>query len=415
MATANLEYVLKKIRKQFEDGDYSPVTLIGKAGIGTTEALSGLAREMGIGFSELRLSIYQESDLVGNPYLGTSSEGLRQLQTSGIVVANGDAALMTKHAHTTLLPPSDDPNPGILLLDEVTSASRGMRTAAYQLLDKSRKLGEYKLPEKWMIVACGNGPDDGGNFVGMEAAFLSRGMAWRVEPNASVWTRWAVKNNVNPTIIAYIKFDPSKIYCVDPDDPYAMIVCPRNWTKLSVVLNNMEKRSPSGIVEDKEDLELTAAGCVGAQEGPSFSAFYYYNKEVVSPQDIIDGKVDPRRMMSLSREVVYITAQKVTDLLKKLIESSQSNISNSAMDLDKLLNSTSDADPKVIDKVANTINFFINLTKIGFKTDVVVGIISDIAQSIKAEVLFPIITSERFIKATPDFEEFIKENSIIVN
>ena len=143
MRSASLERVLRQIKDQLEDEDYTPVSIIGKSGIGKTEGISGLARELGIGFKEVRLSHYQESDLIGLPY-----------------IENG----VTKHAPTDLLPPSDDEGQGILLLDEVTSSQKNMRSAVYQLMDSSRKLGQYKMPKRWLIVACGNGPQDGGDF-----------------------------------------------------------------------------------------------------------------------------------------------------------------------------------------------------------------------------------------------------------
>ena len=119
MRSADLERILRQIRNQLEDEDYTPVSIIGKSGIGKTESIASLAKELNIGFKELRLSHYQESDLIGLPY-----------------VENG----VTKHAPADLFPPSDDPNQGILLLDEVTSSQKSMRSAVYQLMDSSRKL-----------------------------------------------------------------------------------------------------------------------------------------------------------------------------------------------------------------------------------------------------------------------------------
>ena len=137
MRTAALRQITAQIRHQLEDGDYTPITLLGKSGIGKTESIQDLAEDLGIGFVELRLSHYQESDLIGLPYI--------------------DACGKTRHAVSDLLPDEADEGQGILLLDEVTSAPKSMRSAVYQLLDAGRRLGEYKLPDKWLVVACGNG------------------------------------------------------------------------------------------------------------------------------------------------------------------------------------------------------------------------------------------------------------------
>ena len=66
-----------------------------------------------------------------------------------------------------------------------------MRAAAYQLLDGQRALGNYKLPEKWICVGLGNGPDDGGVFNGAEAALFTRCYGFRVAPNLESFKEYA--------------------------------------------------------------------------------------------------------------------------------------------------------------------------------------------------------------------------------
>lgn len=379
MRTATLERVLRQIRQQLEDEDYTPVSIIGKAGIGKTESIAALAANLGIGFKELRLSHYQESDLVGLPY-----------------IENG----VTKHAPSDILPPSDDKGQGILLLDEVTSSKTSMRSAVYQLMDSSRKLGQYKLPEKWLIVACGNGPDDGGDFKGIEAAFMSRGFCWRVEPNLETWKRWALKKGVHPTVIAFLSFRPDRLHVMDPDARYDMIACPRNWVKLSTQLYNMEKRTPNGIITDDEDLEFSSAGCVGANCGPSFAAFYRHNKEVINPQDIIDGKVKPEAMATMSDEILYITAQNLVHLLKSEIANHKAGTS-------------SGVDADCMRKVANTINWVISLNEHGTRIDVAITIITDLV-SAAGDSLAQLIIDPEFDEACPNFIEWCDANKVII-
>lgn len=379
MRSADLERILRQIRNQLEDEDYTPVSIIGKSGIGKTESISSLAKELNIGFKELRLSHYQESDLIGLPY-----------------VENG----VTKHAPADLFPPSDDPNQGILLLDEVTSSQKSMRSAVYQLMDSSRKLGQYILPKRWLIVACGNGPSDGGDFRGIEAAFMSRGFCWRVEPNLSTWKHWALKKGIHPTVVAYLSFRPDKLHVMDPDAKYDMIACPRNWAKLSTQLINMEKRTSNGIITDDEDLEFSAAGCVGAECGPGFAAFYRYNKDVIDPQDIIDGKVDPSKMANVTDEVLYITAQNLVHLLKKDIDSHKSD-------------TISGVDNECLMRVANTLNWVQSLTKNGVRLDVAITIITDLVAA-TGDGLGQIILSPEIDEACPSFIEWCLDNKIVL-
>lgn len=295
MKTVPLSRVVKQVKMQLATEDYSPVVVIGKSGIGKTECMAELAHELEIGFKELRLSHYQESDLVGLPYI----EGGK-----------------TKHAETDLLPDSNDPNQGILLLDEITSAPKSMRSAVYQLMDSSRKLGQYVLPKRWLIVCCGNGPDDGGDFRGIEPALMSRGRCMRVEENLEAWKAWAIRKGIHPIVVAYISFSPDSLHVMDLDKPNDMIACPRNWVKLSTQITNMEKMA-GGIITDEEDLEFSACSCVGEKCGPSFVAFYRHNKSVVNTDDIIEGKVDPSVTDTLDTEVMYIIIQNIISAVKK--------------------------------------------------------------------------------------------------
>lgn len=378
MRPATIERVLRQIRQQLEDEDYSPVSIIGKSGIGKTESIAGLAKELGIGFKEVRLSHYQESDLIGLPY-----------------VENG----ITKHAPTDLLPPSDDEGQGILLLDEITSSQKNMRSAVYQLMDSSRKLGQYKMPKRWLIVACGNGPQDGGDFRGIEAAFMSRGFCWRVEPNLQAWKHWALQAGVHPTVVAYLTFEPEKLHSMDPDAPYDMIACPRNWTKLSTQLFNMEKRTTGGIITDDEDLEFSSAGCVGANNGPSFAAFYRYNKEVISPEDIIEGKVDPKRMVNVTDEVLYITAQNLVHLMAEEVKMGADNSDVGVND-------------KCLKKICNLMNWTVSLHKVGVRLDVAITIITDLASALGTK-FSSVLLSDEFDEVCPDFLKFCMDNSIL--
>ena len=380
MRSTTLERVLRQIKQQLEDDDYTPVTIIGKSGIGKTESIAGLAKELGIGFKELRLSHYQESDLVGLPY-----------------IENG----VTRHAPTDLLPPSDDPNKGILLLDEITSSQKSMRSAVYQLMDSSRKLGQYKLPEKWLIVACGNGPQDGGDFRGIEAAFMSRGFCCRVEPNLAVWKSWALKAGVHPTVIAYLTFMPEKLHCMNVENPFDMIACPRNWTKLSIQLSNMEKRIKGGVILDEDDLEFSAAVCVGATEGPSFAAFYRYNREVIDPQDILDGKIKPERMSNVTDEILYITAQNIVHLAAEEVKQHKAD-------------TESGVDATCLKKIANLMNWCQSLPKAGVRLDVALTIITDLASAL-GPYFIAIITTDEFDEACPEFTEFCIDNAVVID
>lgn len=376
MKTVTLNRVLEQVKFQLRMGDYSPIIVIGKSGIGKTESLSELAKDLKIGFVELRLSHYDLSDLIGLPY-----------------VENG----RTKHAETNLFPDSKDKNAGILLLDEVTSAPKNMRSAVYQLLDSSRKLGEYKLPEKWLIVCCGNGPDDGGDFRGIEPALLSRGRCMRVEEDLNSWKKWAVAHNVHPTVIAYLSFSPISLHVMDPDKPNDMIACPRNWVKLSTQLNNMEKIKGGKLTtaEDEEDLEFAACCCVGESNGPGFVSFYKYSDQAITVEDIVKGNVPASALSNMRTETMYIITQNIAKYIKDVLNRGRVG---------------GDYTDEAIKEVAKIFKWIIEVGE-KVRLDLTATAIQELGNTVPD--LVSICIDDRFSELCPEFTEFTLKNDIV--
>lgn len=374
MKTVPLSRVIKQIKFQLMNEDYTPVVVIGKSGVGKTESMAALAKEMDIGFVELRLSHYQESDLIGLPYITSENR--------------------TSHAMTELFPDTNDEGQGILLLDEITSSQKSMRSAVYQLTDSSRKLGQYKLPERWLVVCCGNGPEDGGDFRGIEPALMSRGRCMRVEEDLDAWKDWAIKKGVHPIVVAFLSFMPDNLHVMDLDRPNDMIACPRNWVKLSMQLTNMEKMS-GGIITNDDDLEFAACCCVGERCGPNFVSFYRYNKSVINAEDIMEGKISVNQAEGLDTEVMYIVVQNLIALIKKELQN----------------NKTKDYfTDKAVNKVANVCNWLIEVGR-QVKLDFAIMALQDLVNHVPE--FKSLVLNDEFDTACPDLLEFASENSVV--
>lgn len=292
MKSINIEKFIQLIKEQLEDGDLTPIIGIGKSGIGKTVGICELAKKMGIGYCELRLVTLTQTDMLGLPMV----EGGR-----------------TTYASNELLPDEQrDGEIGILVLDEITSAERNTRAAAFQLLDSKRALGNYKLPPKWLVVCLGNGESDGGVFNGMELAFLNRCRCWRVEPALTDWKHWATENGVNEAVTGFVSFQPEMLHKFDPDEPASVFPSPRSWEALSKKLNSRENKKGSKL--DGESVELYASGCVGQECGVRFAAFYEYNKKIINAEDVLAGTASTD-LGNVEPEVKYMLVASITKLL----------------------------------------------------------------------------------------------------
>lgn len=379
MMEISMDTFLNEIRADLEDEIYDPIIGIGKSGIGKTMGIHELTQELGIGFCELRLVTMTEIDILGIP--------------------KEDANGRTTYAANSLLPDEKrDGERGILVLDEITSAQSTVRAAAYQLLDSKRALGEYKLPKHWKIVALGNGIDDGGVFQGMEAAFLSRATCYRIEPNADVWVKWAIKHGINSSVIAYIRWRPENIHVFNPDEIASIFPCPRSWTALATKLTRREKRNKAvknnGATLDVDDVELYAAGAIGVDLASDFASFYAYNEDTLSAEDILSGKANPAALSNMRPEVVHLTIQSLTKQVTKELDEGRTGVG--------------EFKKECVTRVVNCLRWAMKSNKL----DYTLILFNDLA-STSDKFTEMALACDEFDEQLPEFMEYAQKNNVV--
>lgn len=299
LPTVTVEEFTTIVRMQFNENNTRPIFGLGKGGIGKTESIADLARkELNVGYIDIRLLMYSEVDLKGIPYPNAE-------HTSTVWLQND------------ILPREErDGKRGILVFDEITSCSRSVRTAAYQLLNE-RKLGEYVLPEGWIIVCLGNGEDDGGDFQGMEGNFANRCAIFNVSPNLDAWKEWAYQSGVNYLVLAYVSWRPSDLHTYNPESETEMLFAsPRSWKAVSDILN----MHPYNKNDTINNIRIIAN--VGSRVGNQFTAFCKYKESAVEPSDILAGKKVP---VITEMEVLFMTMQGVIKLMADSLKYDRAN------------------------------------------------------------------------------------------
>lgn len=311
--------MLNLVKEQIDDELFqTPMLFIGKSGIGKTEAIMGLAKSMGIGFKEFRLILTTEVDLMGTPNIEKDPDGSE----------------WSSFATPRTMPSVEkDGEVGILLFDEITSATANVRTAAMQLMDKSRKLGNYKLPPKWLIVCLGNGEEDGGNFNGMEFAFLNRCISYRVKTEVDCtdpvkglgWIQWAMQNKVNPSVVSFIKqYGLEVLHDFDTDLPAAAFPSPRSWTGLANKLTVQELKNGGKPLDDIA-VSIYASGFVGKEMGNRFAVHYRFKDQLVDPKLILSGKVNYNEVFGEKKERSVVLMQ-LSAIVSFMMESLRDNL-----------------------------------------------------------------------------------------
>lgn len=353
------------VKEQLDEENYKPVFGLGKGGIGKSQSMAELAQELHIGYIDIRLLLYSETDLKGIPYPNVDHTKTVWLENDILPIVERDG------------------EKGILVLDEITSASKSVRTAAYQLLNE-RKLGTYKLPDKWIIVCLGNGEEDGGDFEGMEANFANRCSVFNVVTSVEDWKDWAIAHGVNGDVIAYINFKQSDLHTFNPDNENEMLFSsPRSWVAVSDILNKHKF--------DKGDKILLQRikGCIGNIVGNRFIAFCNCRVGTLDPYTIVNDGDMPNIQ---SREILAMTLQSVSNIVDRCISSD--------------LATNGSVTSETVTKLGNALRWMVS-PSVGVEM-ATVGI-KDLIRHNKATYV-SILLSPQFNSYCPQFAQFAKEN-----
>jgi len=196
----------------------------GPPGVGKSSGVDEFAREIEAHNEDCRLSYYGPQDF-GYPYLEEQTNGTKRMRFS-------EPAFWPKAGRKT-----------VIKFEEVNTASQSVFKCCQQLtLD--RKINDHVLPEDTFIVLLGNRPEDRCGVEKIGAALMDRVTIIKVRVDLNEWIHWAQKNDIDPLIIAYIKFAPQNLSTFDGAkwDGVSNFATPRSWEKASEIIKHATDR-----------------------------------------------------------------------------------------------------------------------------------------------------------------------------
>lgn len=272
-----------------------PVFLWGPPGIGKSEVVAEIAKELGGAFIDLRLAQMEPTDLRGIPYF------------------NKDLAKMD------WAPPIDLPDEEfasqhpivVLFLDEMNSAAPSIQASAYQLI-LNRRIGKYKLPDNVVVVAAGNRESDKGVTYRMPSPLANRFIHLEMRTDHASWEIWATQNRIHKDVVGYVGFAKQDLHDFDPRSSSRSFATPRSWSFVSSLLYDT-------TISDSDMTDLIA-GAVGEGVAVKFMAHRKIASSLHKPEDILSGKAtdlstkEISAMYSLTISLCYT----LQDELKKI-------------------------------------------------------------------------------------------------
>lgn len=365
---------LKDVRK--------PILCIGLPGIGKTCGVMSVINEVNKMVEELGVSFSFKKILLGQTVVGS---------LSGVPVVNTTSGDI-KRAQAPELPTVEkDGEYGVLFLDEITTADEAQIQPALGLADDSRNIGEYSLPEHWIVVGAGNGPDCT-NFVRLDDMTLTRFSPFDIQYDYKRdWRPWAHEHNIDPMIIAYLNFKPEHCVMVestDMDDAGKMFPCPRTWERLSIEL---KMRKAIGKPVKPSELGNFAGRIIGKRVGREFAAFASFSDDLpFEPNKIIEGT--EREPEPVKEEVFHILLESCISIMKETMK--QTNDGNGNYPAD------------TYQKMANMIDWFLGFE--GLALELVINAVAEMRSNIGD--FNSIIFDNDFLQFTNKFNEFVENH-----
>jgi hypothetical protein len=208
MRPAHITQVIEQEFSSTQHGYHTPVMLWGPPGVGKSQLVAQVAEAHEVAIVDIRLSQMEPSDLRGIPFKNDAKVEW------AIPAMLPDAAVHGAE--------------GILFIDEITAAPPSVSAAAYQLI-LDRRLGEYRVPEHWAIVAAGNRQGDRGVTYSMPAPLANRFSHYEVDVNLDDWAAWAYRNDIDERVIGFLRFRPDLLFDFNPEHNPVAFPSPRSW------------------------------------------------------------------------------------------------------------------------------------------------------------------------------------------
>jgi hypothetical protein len=278
-----------------------PVFIWGPPGIGKSELVADIAKELGGAFIDIRLGQMEPTDIRGIPFFNKEINRM-------------DWA-----------PPVDLPDEEfakqypivVLFLDELNSAPSSVQGAAYQLV-LNRAVGKYRCPDNVVIIAAGNRESDKGITYRMPMPLANRFVHLEVRPDFDSYLAWATKNKIHKDVVGYLSFSKQDLHDIDVKSASRAFPTPRSWTFVSDLL--------SDDLDHDTTMNLIS-GTVGEGLAVKFMAHRRIAGRMPSPTDILAGKVTELSVKEVSAmySLVISMCYELKDAVDKKVSDSEFN------------------------------------------------------------------------------------------
>lgn len=260
-----LEKVLTKnvkiILDNPESAEYVPSLFVwGSPGIGKSQIVKQVTKDLGIEFIDFRLSYRDPVDLHGIPAADIQNNRAMWLPFEDL--------------------PQNPDGKGIILFDEMSSVDKSLQNAALQII-LDRRIDKYKVPDGYYIVAAGNKVTDRAISQTMASSLSNRFLHLELDANDEDWRMWGQQHDIHPAVMGFISYRPTFLHKMEGENLERGWPSPRSWERVSTILKKYEDEGDDHI------LRKLVYGLVGNGAGVEFMEFYKINQQFVNVKEMM--------------------------------------------------------------------------------------------------------------------------------
>lgn len=235
LAKEEIKNTLKAYLQKDESGAYimepqlqRPLLLMGPPGIGKTQIVSQVAKEMSMGLVSYTITHHTRQSAVGLPSIESVKYGEDTFSITRYTMSEIIASVYETMERT-------GQKEGILFIDEINCVSETLTPAMLSFL-QNKTFGNWKVPEGWIIVAAGNPPEYNKSVRDYDMVTLDRVRYINIKEDLLTWLKYANESKVHGAILAYLDVHPDDFYRVQMTVDGLSFVTARGWQDLSSLL-----------------------------------------------------------------------------------------------------------------------------------------------------------------------------------
>jgi hypothetical protein len=210
-----------------------PAYFHGGPGLGKSAVAKQMAKELKIGFKDIRLGSKIPEDLSGIPVPDLEKR-------------------MAVWLKAEFWPNKErDGDKGIIIFDELSDAPKSLQSCAYQVI-LDRKINDFELGAGWWPMAAGNRREDRAAAGTLSTALANRFAHIHIHADPEAFIEWANNNDIDPLVPGFIRFRPNLLYSMEGADLLSFPT-PRAWEQVAKCVDadpSIRFRLVRGLVGD---------------------------------------------------------------------------------------------------------------------------------------------------------------------